>query len=91
MIVPDDRADELMALLARTDPRFGVGDEAIDAPIAVLTARDTKGLEFDHVFVVDPDAIAPRPSRVRHLRGLHPGHADPPPREPVNAPVSPLI
>jgi DNA helicase IV len=28
--------------------------EAIDAPIAVLTALDSKGLEFDHVIVVEP-------------------------------------
>lgn len=62
VVVPDDRAD-LMALLADADPRFGVGDEAIDAPIAVLTARDTKGLEFDHVFVVDPPAIAAQADR----------------------------
>ena len=58
VIVPDNRADELMALLAAADDRFGIGDDAIDSPIAVLTARDTKGLEFDHVFVVDPDAIS---------------------------------
>jgi DNA helicase IV len=63
VIVPDGRADELMSLLAGTDSRFGIGDEAIDAPIAVLTARDTKGLEFDHVFVVAPDAIA---AQTRH-------------------------
>lgn len=47
-----------MSLLAAADPRFGTGDDAIDSPIAVLTARDAKGLEFDHVFVVSPDAIA---------------------------------
>jgi DNA helicase IV len=28
--------------------------EAIDAPIAVLTGLDSKGLEFDHVIVVEP-------------------------------------
>lgn len=58
VVVPDDRADELGALLTSADPRFGAGDDAIDAPVAILTARDTKGLEFDHVFVIDPDAIA---------------------------------
>ena len=46
------------ALLVAADPRFACGDDAVDAPIAVLTARETKGLEFDHVFVIDPDAIA---------------------------------
>jgi DNA helicase IV len=63
VIVPDDRADELMSLLARADSRFGTGDDAIDAPIAVLTARDTKGLEFDHVFVVAPASIAAQARR----------------------------
>ncbi len=63
VVVPDERADELMSVLARSDDRFGVGDDAIDAPVTVLTARDTKGLEFDHVFVVDPAAIAAQASR----------------------------
>ena len=63
VIVPDDRAAELMALLAGTDERFGTGDDAIDSPIAVLTARDAKGLEFDHVFVVAPDDIATQARR----------------------------
>ncbi|MET0276357.1 MAG: ATP-binding domain-containing protein, partial [Acidimicrobiia bacterium] len=31
--------------------------EAIDAEIAVLTPLDTKGLEFDHVVVVEPAAL----------------------------------
>ena len=58
VIVPDDGGDELMALLASASPQFGIGDDALDSPIAVLSARDTKGLEFDQVFVVDPTAIA---------------------------------
>lgn len=58
VIVPDDHADALMTMLARADSRFGIGDDAIDAPIAVLTARDAKGLEFDHVFVIDPDRVS---------------------------------
>jgi DNA helicase IV len=28
--------------------------EALDAPVAVLDAVDAKGLEFDHVVVVEP-------------------------------------
>ena len=58
VIVPEDRGREMMSRLAAADVRFGTGDDAIDSPIAVLTARDAKGLEFDHVFVVSPDAIA---------------------------------
>ncbi len=84
VIVPDDRAVELMAVLASADPRFGTGDEAIDSPIAVLTARDAKGLEFDHVFVVSPgrDRHAGA-SGIGRLRRLHPRHPDPSPRRPV--------
>ena len=63
VVVPDLRASELMAVLAAADPSFGVGGDAIDAPIAVLTARETKGLEFDHVFVLQPSAIAEQTAR----------------------------
>lgn len=37
---------------------FGFGPDAIDAIAAVITAQDSKGLEFDHVFVVDPQRIS---------------------------------
>jgi DNA helicase IV len=49
--------DELHAALAEAlADRGAVADdvEAIDAPIAVLTGLDSKGLEFDHVIVVEP-------------------------------------
>jgi DNA helicase IV len=44
------------ALAAALADRGAVADdvEAIDAPIAVLTGLDSKGLEFDHVIVVEP-------------------------------------
>jgi len=44
------------ALAAALADRGAVADdvEAIDAPIAVLTGLDSKGLEFDHVVVVEP-------------------------------------
>jgi DNA helicase IV len=63
VVVPDERADEWMALLTAADRAFGAGDEALDAPIAVLTARDTKGLEFDHVYVIDPASISTQGTR----------------------------
>ena len=31
--------------------------EALDAPVAVLDAVDAKGLEFDHVVVVEPAGL----------------------------------
>ena len=58
VVVPDTDARQWMDAFVASGPAFGVGDDALDAPIAVLTARDTKGLEFDHVYVIDPPAIA---------------------------------
>jgi hypothetical protein len=63
VVVPDAMASTWMGLLAAADPAFGVGDDALDSPIAVLTARDTKGLEFDHVYVIDPIAISTQGTR----------------------------
>lgn len=63
VIVPDSRAADLMSMLEKASPDFGVGDDALDAPIAVLTARDTKGLEFDQVYVIDPVSISQQPHR----------------------------
>lgn len=57
VIVPDADAIRLETLLTQASSQFGAGDHALDAPIAVLTARETKGLEFDQVFVVAPDRI----------------------------------
>jgi DNA helicase IV len=44
------------ALTAELADRGAVADEveAIDAPVAVLNGLDSKGLEFDHVIVVEP-------------------------------------
>lgn len=63
VVVPDSRATELARMLADEDSSFGVGADAIDAPISVLTARDTKGLEFDHVFVIEPAVISEQTAR----------------------------
>lgn len=63
VIVPDDLVPELIDELMSFGPAFGSGDEALDAPIAVISARQAKGLEFDHVFVVSPGLVqaqAPR-------------------------------
>jgi DNA helicase IV len=58
VIIPDDQIDMIAPMLLAASDAFGIGDTALDAPIAILTARDTKGLEFDVVFVVDPDAMS---------------------------------
>jgi DNA helicase IV len=79
VIVPDDQQGHWSTVLGEVSPRFGFGDDALDAPIAILTARDTKGLEFDEVFVIDPEAISRQASRgsdiyvacTRATQGLH--------------------
>lgn len=56
LIAPVGMHDELVALLndlgASADPAV-----ALDSVIAVLDATDAKGLEFDHVVVVEPAAL----------------------------------
>lgn len=79
VIVPDSQRARWATDLTSISTRFGSGDDALDAPIAILTARDTKGLEFDEVFVIDPDAISAQASRgsdvyvacTRATQGLH--------------------
>ncbi|MBU6245652.1 MAG: hypothetical protein KGP12_10615 [Actinomycetales bacterium] len=58
VIVPDATGSAIADLLCQASDAFGRGDAALDAPIAVLAARQSKGLEFDEVFIVDPRAIA---------------------------------
>jgi hypothetical protein len=43
---------ELDSYKASSDPT-----QAIDAPVGIMKAADAKGLEFDHVIVVDPHGI----------------------------------
>jgi DNA helicase IV len=53
VIAPVAQHDALVAALADVGATAG-GAEALDAPVAVLDATDAKGLEFDHVVVVEP-------------------------------------
>ena len=58
VIAPRELHDDLAAALADAG---AVADDAdaIDAPIAVISALDSKGLEFDHVIVVEPARLVP--------------------------------
>jgi len=56
IVVPDDWA--FVAEIAAGDERFGIGADGLDRQVAILTVAETKGLEFDRVFVVDPDEIS---------------------------------
>ena len=67
VIAPHDLHDELVALLADLGAVAGSAD-AIDAPVAVIDASDAKGLEFDHVVVVEPARlVTPDASGLRLL------------------------
>ena len=63
VVLPDGSFARLAQMLRQSSDEFGTGDTALDSPIAVLTARETKGLEFDTVVVVDPEAIGQQAAR----------------------------
>jgi DNA helicase IV len=56
VLAPDAQRDAIVAALADLGARTG-SVEALDAPVAVLRAVEAKGLEFDHVVVVEPAAL----------------------------------
>jgi superfamily I DNA/RNA helicase len=67
VIAPDSLHDAITGALADVG---AVADraEAIDAPVAVLDAVAAKGLEFDHVVVVEPARLVrPDPAGLRLL------------------------
>ena len=59
VLVPADQASGLGGRLATALPGTAVahGPEALDAPVAVMTVTEARGLEFDSVLVVEPAAI----------------------------------
>ncbi|MEV7970388.1 ATP-binding domain-containing protein [Sphaerisporangium sp. NPDC088356] len=59
VIVPATRAAELGEAVTSSVPGAvaGPGADALEAPVAVLTVADAKGLEFDGVVVVEPGEI----------------------------------
>jgi len=59
LLVPTGRAEELAALVGTAVPAATTrqGPSVLDAPVAVLTVAEAKGLEFDAVIVLDPAAI----------------------------------
>ncbi len=55
VIVPDARHGAVAALLPEAESQ--ASPEVLDAPVAVLTCAQAKGLEFDSVVVAAPDEI----------------------------------
>ncbi len=56
VIAPSALHRELVADLVDVGARAGTAD-ALDARVAILAATDAKGLEFDHVIVVEPSRL----------------------------------
>jgi superfamily I DNA/RNA helicase len=59
VLVPPGRAEELARAIGAAVPAATArqGPSVLDAPVAVLTVAEAKGLEFDAVVVADPAAI----------------------------------
>ncbi|MGE5134168.1 MAG: HelD family protein [Gemmatimonadota bacterium] len=58
VIVPRTRLDELTAAVGVAVPDLALADDPdLDRPVAVLSVKQAKGLEFDSVLVADPACI----------------------------------
>jgi DNA helicase IV len=58
VVVPEDRVQEIGTALAGALPGLvGAGVRRLDRQVVVLSAWDAKGLEFDSVVVVEPQAL----------------------------------
>ncbi len=71
VIAPEARVPQLVDVLSAdwtgsSEVRVGQGAEGIDVEIAVMSAREAKGLEFDGVLLVDPGSIL-----TAHARGAN--------------------
>jgi DNA helicase IV len=64
VVVPTDPTGALVALAAAGVDAVALGDEGLSAPVTVVPAAVVKGLEFDHVVLLDP---ADLPLRVLYV------------------------
>jgi DNA helicase IV len=85
VLAPSLLHEAIVVALADLGARAGTA-EALEAPVAVLAATEAKGLEFDHVILVEPARLVdPDPAGLRLLymamtratRTLAVVHADP--------------
>ena len=58
VIVPDDLREGIRGALTRAGLPLATGGDTLETPVAVYSATETKGLEFDGVVVVEPAAVA---------------------------------
>lgn len=61
VIVPNNAMEVAQRVL--TGNNYGFGEDALDAPIAVLTAQQSKGLEFDSVVLADVTGLSRQHAR----------------------------
>jgi DNA helicase IV len=76
LVVPDALAAHVASALADAEVPFGMLGDATDddfeVPVELVPATLAKGLEFDHVVLVEPAAVvAGEPDRVTGLRRLY--------------------
>ncbi|WP_182545314.1 HelD family protein [Halosaccharopolyspora lacisalsi] len=59
VLMPSQDLDEVGGAIAKAVPEAVVGTrpDGLDSPVVVLSVNQTKGLEFDSVFVVEPSRI----------------------------------
>jgi superfamily I DNA/RNA helicase len=62
------KEDGLLALIVPDElAEAAIEDKSLYEGVPVLTPREAKGLEFDHLIVVEPALIAEREQGLRHL------------------------
>lgn len=66
VIVPDSATDDLLATLAAAGIDVAAVVEDRDAPVTVVPASLAKGLEYDHVVLVEPAEILAAETRGAH-------------------------
>jgi DNA helicase IV len=68
VIVAHDAIEQVRRAVERSDlAAMASGPSILDSRLAVLTPAEVKGLEFDDVIVLDPDAVAAGPGGARDL------------------------
>ncbi|MFY0407681.1 HelD family protein [Solicola sp. PLA-1-18] len=74
VVVADDRVHEVLAALRPVLPDVAVlgADDDVDRRVEVVPASLAKGLEFDHVLLLEPaDLVEAEPDRTTGLRRLY--------------------
>ena len=63
-------ASDVVGILAALPDAIELGDDGLAAPVTVVQASLVKGLEFDHVVLVEPNALSLRVLYVAMTRAV---------------------